>query len=58
VAAPTAADRARVAVEIEQAAAAEALVIRTAFSYTPVHDLLGMGAGARNQFCAANFQAR
>ena len=58
VAAPTAAARAQVAQEIEQVAAVEALAIRTAFAYTPVHDLLGMGAGARNQFCAANFQAR
>lgn len=58
VAAPTAADRARVAREIEESAAAEALVIRAAFSYTPVHALVGQDAAARNQFCAASFQAR
>ena len=58
VAAPTAADRARVAREIEEAAAAEALLIRTSFSYTPLNDLAGQGPAARNQFCAANFQTR
>jgi hypothetical protein len=58
VAAPTPEARARVAQEIEQAAALEALVIRTSFSYTPLHSLLGKGATARNRFCQANFQAR
>ncbi len=58
VTAPTAADRARVAREIEVAAAAEALVIKAAFAYTPLHGLLGQGAAARNQFCAANFRTR
>jgi hypothetical protein len=58
VAAPTAAARAQVAAEIEQMAAAEALLIRTAFSYTPLHDLFGMGAGDRNTFCDASFRTR
>lgn len=58
VAAPTPEARARVAQEIEQAAAFEALLIRTSFSYTPLDALLGRGATARNRFCQANFQAR
>jgi hypothetical protein len=58
VAARTPEARAQVAQEIEQAAALEALVIRTTFSYTPLHALLGKGATARNRFCQANFQAR
>ena len=58
VAAPTATDRARVAREIEEAAAAEALLIRTAFAYTPTHTLAGQDAAARNTFCAANFRTR
>ncbi len=58
VAAPTAADRARIAQEIEQTAALEALVIRSMFSYTPLHGLLGQGKAARNSFCASNFATR
>ena len=58
VAAPDAAARADVARQIEQTAALEALVIRTAFLYTPLHDLLGRGRIARDRFCGANFQAR
>ena len=58
VAAPTAEARARIADEIEQMAAAEALVIRTTFSYTPLHSLLGMGPSQRNAFCDASFRTR
>ena len=58
VAAETQAEWDAVAQEIEQMAAFEALSIRTAFAYTPLHALLGKGASARNQFCASNFQAR
>ncbi len=58
VTAPTAADRAQIAQEIEQAAALEALTIRTTFTYTPLHALLGMGRTARNSFCAAHFVTR
>ena len=58
VAAPTPEARARVAEEIEQMAAAEALLIRTAFSYTPLHTLLGVGPSQRNAFCEANFRTR
>lgn len=58
VAAPTPAARAQVAQEIEQTAALEALVIRTAFTYTPLHNLLGMGRNARNSFCASHFEPR
>ncbi|MCO8126929.1 DUF5995 family protein [Acidimicrobiia bacterium EGI L10123] len=58
VAAPTPEARDRVAEEIEQVAAAEALLIRTAFSYTPLHTLLGMGPSQRNAFCEANFRTR
>jgi hypothetical protein len=58
VSAPTPEARARVAAEIEQVAAVEALLIRTAFTYTPLHGLLGMGAATRNRFCQASFQAR
>jgi hypothetical protein len=58
VAAPTPEARAQVAQEIEQTAALEALAIRTAFAYTPLHDLLGMGAKARNRFCEASFRTR
>jgi hypothetical protein len=58
VSAPSPEARALVAQEIEQVAALEALVIRTTFAYTPLHDLLGQGARARDRFCAANFVAR
>lgn len=58
VAAPTAEARAQVAEEIEQMAAAEALVIRTAFSYTPAHRLLGVDPEQRSAFCEANFRTR
>jgi hypothetical protein len=58
VAAPTAEARAQVAEEIEQMAAAEALLIRTAFSYTSAQSLLGMGPEHRNDFCEANFRTR
>lgn len=57
-AAPTEAARAQVAQEIEQTAALEALVIRAAFSYTPLHGLLGMGKNARNSFCNSHFEER
>ena len=57
-AAPDEAARAQVAQEIEQTAALEAMVIRTMFSYTPIHSLLGMDAGDRNAYCAANFEDR
>lgn len=50
--------RAQVAQEIEQTAALEALIIRTTFRYTALHNLLGMGKAARNSFCAANFAQR
>lgn len=53
-AATTDAERAWVAQSIEDAAAAEALAIRSATAYPP---LLG-GAAARNAFCASNWQAR
>lgn len=56
--APTPEARDQVAQDIEQVAALEALVIRTAFSYTPLHNLLGMGSRARNSFCNANFEPR
>jgi hypothetical protein len=58
VAAPTPEARAQVAAEIEQMAAAEAMTIRTAFRYTPLHGLLGMGASARNRFCSSHFTVR
>jgi len=58
VAAPTPEARAQVAQEIEQMAALEALTIRSNFAYTPTHDLLGMGARARNRFCEASFRTR
>ena len=58
VAAPDEAARAQVAQEIEQTAALEALVIRTAFTYTPLHGLLGMGKSARNSFCSSHFETR
>lgn len=58
VAAPTPEARAAVAQEIEQMAAAEALLIRTAFSYTPLHTLLGMGPSQRNAFCESSFRTR
>jgi len=58
VAASTPEARAQVAQEIEQAAALEALSIRSAFAYTPAHDLLGQGAKARNRFCEASFRTR
>ena len=58
VAAPTPEARAQVAQEIEQMAALEALTIRTALGYTPLHDLLGMGAKARNRFCESSFRTR
>ncbi|HEU5084608.1 MAG TPA: DUF5995 family protein [Acidimicrobiales bacterium] len=58
VAAPTPEARAQVAQEIEQQAALEALSLRTAYAYTPLHSLLGMGPNARNSYCAANFQER
>ena len=53
-AAPTAEARARVAQEIEDMAAVEALTIRTQFGYPP---LLG-GAASRNAYCAANWSPR
>lgn len=58
VAAATPEARARVAQEIEQMAALEALSIRSTFAYTPLHDLLGQGAKARDRFCGANFRTR
>lgn len=58
VAAPTPEARAQVADEIERTAAAEALLIRTAFTYTPLHHLLGMGRSQRNAFCEASFRTR
>jgi len=58
VAAPTPEARAQVAQEIEQVAALEALAIRAAFAYTPLHDLAGQGATARNRFCEASFRTR
>ncbi len=58
VSAPTPEDRAEVAQEIEQSAALEALTIRDTFSYTPIHDLMGMGRANRNSFCSAHFVAR
>ena len=58
VAAETPEARAQVAQEIEQAAALEALAIRTSFAYTPIHDLLGQGAKARNRFCETSFRSR
>lgn len=50
--------RAQVAQEIEQVAALEAIAIRTAFTYTPLHNLLGMGKKARNSFCNSHFAPR
>lgn len=58
VAAPTPEARAQVAQEIEQAAALEALAIRTAFAYTPLQEALGTGSKARNRFCEASFRTR
>lgn len=58
VAASTPEARAQVAREIEQLAALEALTIRTAFTYTPLHSLLGMGPRARNSYCTTHFQER
>lgn len=58
VAAPTATDRARIAQEIEEAAAAEALTIREAYRYNGTHTLTGKDAAARNGFCTTHFQAR
>ncbi len=57
-AAPTAADRAQVAQDIEQSAAYEALAIREAYRYTPASALLGRGVADRNAFCASNFSTR
>ena len=56
--APTEAERDRIAAEIEEMAALEALTIRTAFSYTPVQELLGTGSRARNSFCRSHFVDR
>lgn len=56
--APTPEARDLVAREIEQVAALEALTIRAAFSYTWLHNLLGVGNKARNSFCNANFETR
>jgi hypothetical protein len=58
VAAATPEARARVAQEIEQMAALEALTIRESFRYNLTHTLLGTDAKARNAFCGKNFQAR
>ncbi len=58
VSAPDAAARAQVAQEIEEFAATSALTLRSAFSYTPLHGLLGMGKQARNSFCNSHFQTR
>lgn len=57
-AAPSVAERDRIAAEIEQAAALEALTIRETFSYSPTQTLLGTGHRARNTFCASHFQTR
>lgn len=57
-AAPTAADRAVVAQDIEQTAAYEALAIREAYRYTPASALLGRGVADRNAFCASHFSPR
>ena len=56
--AATPAERDQIAAEIEQAAAQEALTIRTAYSYTPLDELLGQGKKARNAYCASNFATR
>ena len=40
---------------IERGAAAQALLIREAFSYSAVTTLLGDSAAARNRYCDANF---
>jgi hypothetical protein len=56
VSAPTAAARALVAQDIENMAAAEAQLLVTATSYSPLDTLLGRGAAARNTFCAANHE--
>lgn len=58
VAAETPEARARVAQEIEQMAALEALAIREAYRYTLTHSLLGTGAASRNRFCESNFRTR
>jgi hypothetical protein len=58
VAAETPEARARIAEEIEQTAALEALTIREAFAYTPAQDLVGAGAEARNRFCESSFRTR
>jgi len=54
-AAPTAAARAQVAQEIEDAAALEALTLRTAFSY---NGLTNGTAAARNLWCGSRWQPR
>ena len=51
-------ERDRIAAEIEEMAALEALAIRTTFSYTPLHSLLGMGRTHRNSFCNGHFSTR
>ncbi len=57
-AATTPAARDAVAQDIEQTAAIEAMVIRTMFRYTSLHNLLGMGKTARNSFCSSHFVNR
>ncbi|WP_436795491.1 DUF5995 family protein [Actinospongicola halichondriae] len=57
-AATTPAARDAVAQDIEFTAALEALVIRTTFRYTSLHNLLGMGKSARNSFCNSHFVSR
>lgn len=58
VAAGSDAERAAVARQIEQTAALEAVAIREAFRYNPIHTLLGQDAAARNRFCGSHFQLR
>ena len=56
--APSREARDQIAAQIEEAAALEALAIRTTFSYTPVQELLGTGSKARNSFCKSHFVKR
>ena len=58
VSASTPEDRARVAAEIEEFAAMEALTIRQSFSYNLTHTLQGTDRTARNSFCESHFVAR
>lgn len=57
-AAPTPAERDRIAQEIEDAAAFEAMIIREAYRYTPLSALQGKGLAQRNAFCNSHFVNR